>query len=210
MYEHKSGRLWEMHHQRWDGVSKLLNPSYWNPLISRSSPGSELIYFPATTTATANISRNLCPATAGTGMPTLCPLGPTLRPFSKTNYYDSVACGYVLPKATFTPESGLHVVSGGQTFYPNKVYISLKTIFASNQCGDVGSRLPGTILTLQSSDIYSIGGYHHEFSDVGYSFDFADLTSVPAPVYFMGCDSGGENSCIYRGSRVSVGRVARP
>lgn len=164
----------------------------------------QLIYFPQT--ATLNTSQNLCPtASISPGTGTLCPLGPTLHSFSKTNAYDGAVCDYALPNATSTPETAPYVVSEGQTFYEDKVYISLNTIVAKNKCGYVGSGLPGTLLTLHSSQIYTIGGYHHEFADDGYSFNYADLTSVPSYAYYMACDSGGGDYCEYSGTRYSYG-----
>jgi len=98
------------------------------------------------------------------GSPTLCPLGPTLHSFVKTNAYDMAMCDYALPNTTSnTPETASYIVSSGQTFYRDKVYMSLHTVYARNRCGPVGSNLPGTLLTLHSSDIFTIGGYHHEF-----------------------------------------------
>nr|POF03168.1 hypothetical protein CFP56_78065 [Quercus suber] len=45
---------------------------------------------------------------------------------------------------------------------------------------------------MQSTDIYSIGGYHHAFVDAGYRFNFADLLpNVPASAYFLPLGAGG-------------------
>ena len=164
----------------------------------------QLIYFPVTT----NTSRNLCNSNSP-GTPTLCPLGPTLHPYSVTNPYEYSPCAYATPtgyNATATTQnSGPYIVSGGNTFYKNRAYISLKSIYATDECGYVGKRMPGTILTLQSSDVYSIAGYHHGFGDVGYQVNFADFVSVPASAYYMAVDAGGPASLEYTGTRYRVG-----
>lgn len=63
----------------------------------------------------------------------------------------------------------------------------------------VGSKRTGAILTLQSSEVHSVGGYHHEFADIGYRFNFEDLSSVPTYAYYMGTDMVGP----YYGSGVT-------
>lgn len=158
------------------------------------------MYFPPSSPAT----RNLCPnATISPGTPTLCPLGPTTRPWSASNPYDFQPCYYAPLNNTSTANSGPYVVEGGNTFYENRAYISIATAFARDACGFVGGHHGGTIFELKSSDIYSIGGYHHEFEDVGYQVNFNDFTSVPSYAYYMGCDSGGLY-CEYEGSRYSI------
>lgn len=74
-----------------------------------------------------------------------------------------------------------------------------------NSCGYVGKQYDGTTLTLASSDIYSVHGYHHEFEDVGYQFDFADLSNVPAEKYYANCGGGQDPICVYSGTDYRYG-----
>lgn len=110
---------------------------------------------------------------------------------------------------TSTTNAGPFIVSGGNTFYENRAYVSLHTAFAINGCGFVGKRFSETILTIASSDIYTIDGYHHQFQDVGYSVDYANFNTVPADVYYQGCNltnSGASVTyCGYTGTRYRYG-----
>ena len=87
-------------------------------------------------------------------------------------------------------------------------FAGLFLVFASDSCGYVGNKHTGTLLTLMSSDVYSIGGYHHQFRDVGYSVNFADFITVPAVAYYASCGSGtvaAPTYCAYGGTRYSYG-----
>lgn len=161
-----------------------------------------MIYFPVT----QHESRNLCPgSTISPGTPTLCPLAPTLRPFNFSDPAKMSVCAYAKPNTTSTENSGPYVVSNGQTYYHNRAYISIETAYASNTCGYVGRHHPGTILTLMSSEVYSIGGYHHDFKDVGYQVNFADFTNVPEKAYYMTCEVNGPTMCTYSGAGYTYG-----
>ena len=140
------------------------------------------MYFPVT----ANESFDLCP-TASPGTPTLCPLAPTTAPYSIPPFGFS-PCPYATPNATSTRNSGPYIVAGGQTFYRNRAYISMETAYASNKCGLVGSQHSGTILTLKSSDIYSVAGCLHATQDVGYRLNFEDCKCKTAWAVFLVCD----------------------
>jgi hypothetical protein len=86
------------------------------------------------------------------------------------------------------------VVSDGHTFYENRVYLKYETAYASNECGRVGSNYAGGYITLASSDVYSMSGYHYFLSMDAYKFNFADLNSmVPASAFtaMFDCDRGG-------------------
>lgn len=71
--------------------------------------------------------------------------------------------------------AGPYIVSQGTTFHENRAYISLQTVYASNSCGTVGRPHAGSILTLASSQIYSVRRLHYQCADYGYSFNFGDL-----------------------------------
>ena len=161
------------------------------------------MYFPVT----ENNTHNLCPATTvSPGTPTLCPLAPTLHPYSVSIPYEATPCAYIVPNATSTRNSGPYIVSDDQTFYRNRAYMSLQTVYASNACGLVGDQHNGALLTVKSSDVYSIAGYHHEFEDVGYQVNFADFNTVPAEAYYMACDGGDAPVCDYTGTRYTFGK----
>lgn len=64
-------------------------------------------------------------------------------------------------------------------------------MYATDQCGMVGKNHTSALVTVKSSDVYSIYGYHHEFADVGYSFNFQDLNTVPSATYYASLDAGG-------------------
>ena len=139
----------------------------------------QLMYFPITT----NTSRNIC--SAATRSSTVCPFGPTTASFSSVDSpYAPNPCQYAPINETLPPDEGPYAVVNGSTFWANKAYISLATAYASGSCGYVGTTHTSTILTLKSSDIYSVFGYNHEFVDAAYSFDFDDLnTPMPAAAY---------------------------
>lgn len=46
--------------------------------------------------------------------------------------------------------------------------------------------------------MYSVGGYHHEFVDSGYSFHFDDLLEPLADAYYLNCNAGGGADCVPR------------
>lgn len=48
-----------------------------------------------------------------------------------------------------------------------------------------------------------MGGYHHQFSDIGYSVNYADFETVPAAAYYQGCnsDQAAATFCSYTGTR---------
>lgn len=145
-----------------------------------------MIYFPVP----YNSSRDLC---AGIGAATNCALGPTSAPYANTgNPYEQPPCAYVITNHTSTTDSGPYIVSGGHTFYKNRAYISIDAVSATNGCSQVGRNHTGSILTLQSSDVYSVMGYHHEFQDIGHRFNFADLTTVPSAAYYASCGGGAD------------------
>lgn len=119
----------------------------------------QLIYFPKT----ESVSRTLCYSQSVTpGTPTTCPLAPLQHPYSVTNPYLASPCPYITSNLTTAQNSRPYVVSDGQTFYHDRAYISFQTAIASNSCGYVGSRHPGSILELKSTEVHSIAGYHHE------------------------------------------------
>jgi len=89
---------------------------------------------------------------------------------------------------------------GNQTFYANQAYISLETIYATNECGQVGKGHAGTVVPIASSDIYSVGfGCQDDCCGVlPTQFNFADLSSVPAVAWNerKGCSGGAPNDVI--------------
>ena len=115
-------------------------------------------------------------------------------------------CAYDTSNITSTKNSGPYFVSDGHTFYHNRAYISLQTAYAKNKCSFVGSQYPATYLTLMSSELYTIGGYHHGFRDIGYNVNFANFESVPANAYYQTCNSEVSASyCTYIGTRYRYG-----
>lgn len=85
----------------------------------------QLQYFPVT----ANTTRDICHI-ADDGA-TTCPLGPTRTPYSVVNPYMPTPCAYITDHVGSTSNSGPYIVSEGNTFYRNRVYISLDTVYAS-------------------------------------------------------------------------------
>ncbi|KAK4555921.1 hypothetical protein LTR86_007141 [Recurvomyces mirabilis] len=135
----------------------------------------QLLYFPVA----ANASRNYCAQTGGPV--TTCPLGPTTAPYTPIvadigGVCESyVNCPYLIGN-TSTTDSGPYVVTAGTTLYQNRAYISLKTAYASNSCGYVGGQHAGSVVTVASSQVFSVNRAHGEdCADYGYSFDFANL-----------------------------------
>jgi len=87
--------------------------------------------------------------------------------------------------------SGPYIVSEGSTYYQNRVYLSLDTISASDECGYVGTQHTGAVLTVQSSELHSVAGYHHDFEDIGYKVTFQDFETVPAYAYYVNDNNVG-------------------
>ncbi|KAK3672779.1 hypothetical protein LTR78_007365 [Recurvomyces mirabilis] len=135
----------------------------------------QLLYFPVA----ANASRNYCAQTGGPV--TTCPLGPTTAPYTAIGAdiggicESYVNCPYLIGN-TSTTDSGPYVVTASTTLYQNRAYISLKTAYASNSCGYVGGQHAGSVVTVASSQVFSVNRAHGEdCADYGYSFDFANL-----------------------------------
>ncbi|KAK4950706.1 hypothetical protein LTR10_010699 [Elasticomyces elasticus] len=133
----------------------------------------QLMYFPVA----ANASRDMCAATAAS--PTMCPLGPTTAPYAIPTAGVDGSCNYVhcpyFVGNTSTADSGPYIVSAGTTFYENRAYISVQTAYASNSCGYIGGRHAGSVVTVASSQVFSMNRVHGDCADQGNSFNFADL-----------------------------------
>ncbi|KAK3655173.1 hypothetical protein LTR56_003594 [Elasticomyces elasticus] len=147
----------------------------------------QLYYFPVT----ANISRNMC-ATAPAAS-TACPFGPT-TPLAANDSSAQIAtacdghcggvCSYYPFTKTSTKDTGPYTVLDGQTYYGNRAYVSYATAFATDSCGPVGGSYAGGLLTVPSSHVYSLSGWHYAVDTYAYSFNFADLnTPIPASGY---------------------------
>ncbi|KAK5700645.1 hypothetical protein LTR97_005162 [Elasticomyces elasticus] len=147
----------------------------------------QLYYFPVT----ANASRNMC-ATAPAAS-TACPFGPT-TPLAANDSSAQIAtacdghcggvCSYYPFTKTSTKDTGPYTVLDGQTFYGNRAYVSYATAFATDSCGPVGGSYAGGLLTVPSSHVYSLSGWHYAVDTYAYSFNFADLnTPIPASGY---------------------------
>ncbi|KAK3661253.1 hypothetical protein LTR56_000376 [Elasticomyces elasticus] len=147
----------------------------------------QLYYFPVT----ANASRNMC-ATAPAAS-TACPFGPT-TPLAANDSSAQIAtacdghcggvCSYYPFTKTSTKDTGPYTVLDGQTFYGNRAYVSYATAFATDSCGPVGGSYAGGLLTVPSSHVYSLSGWHYAVDTYAYSFNFADLnTLIPASGY---------------------------
>lgn len=147
----------------------------------------ELLYFPLST----DTSRDMC-ATAPTS-PVICPYGPTISNDDTVNGFATAPCQYVPTQRTSTTDSGPSTVVNGTTMYSNRAYISFDTLYATNSCGRVGGTYSNGLVTVASSDVYSVSGYHFMMSHAAYSFNFADLMGpVPASAYL--CQASCEDS----------------
>ncbi|EMC95752.1 hypothetical protein BAUCODRAFT_502344 [Baudoinia panamericana UAMH 10762] len=113
----------------------------------------QLLYFPVTT----NYSRDMC-ATKPPASSSICPFGEVVEGGAATNAVGQAEgpCTYKPFNATSTLNSGPFVVSAGTTFYENRAYISYDTAYASDGCGRVGSDHAGGLLTVASTDLYSL------------------------------------------------------
>ncbi|KAK3677508.1 hypothetical protein LTR78_002358 [Recurvomyces mirabilis] len=162
----------------------------------------QLLYFPVPTTA----SRNMCATKIGA--PTTCPLGPTTAPYVPGSIYappgmargictNYINCPYLLGNATKTTDSGPFTVSAGTTLYQNRAYISLQTAYAMNSCGYVGGKHTGALLTLASTQVYSIGNELGACVDDGHLFNFADLLPNLPQSAFSAVLFGGGDSCAH-------------
>lgn len=148
----------------------------------------ELLYFPATT----KTSRDMC-ATTPTS-PVICPYGKTYANNDTVHGFATEPCQYVATGHPSTTDSGPSTVVNGTTLYSNRAYISYDTLYATNSCGRVGGTYADGLVTVASSDVYSVSGYHFFLTHAAYSFNFADLDSpVPASAYLAqaNCDNSG-------------------
>jgi hypothetical protein len=148
----------------------------------------ELLYFPVTT----EISRNMC-ATAPTSS-VICPYGPTYSNNDTVSGFNTAPCPYISTELPSTTDSGPSTVINGSTLFSNRAYIAYDTLYATNDCGFVGSTYSNGLVTVASSDVYSLSGYHFYMSKAAYSFNFADLMPpVPASAYLCQatCDDSG-------------------
>ncbi|KAK4552959.1 hypothetical protein LTR86_009883 [Recurvomyces mirabilis] len=162
----------------------------------------QLLYFPVPT----NASRNMCATTLGA--PTTCPLGPTTAPYVPGSIYappgmargictNYINCPYLLGNTTKTTDGGPFTVSAGTTLYQNRAYISLQTAYAMNSCGYVGGKHTGSLLTLASTQVYSIGNELGACVDDGHLFNFADLLPNLPQSAFSAVLFGGGDSCAH-------------
>ncbi|KAF2093401.1 hypothetical protein NA57DRAFT_81329 [Rhizodiscina lignyota] len=141
-----------------------------------------LLYFPPPANVTAPVCRD------NTDTSTACPLGPTTAPLSINTGLglSEVPCQYATNFSTSTMDSGPSAVVNGSTFFQNRAYIEIDAISAVNECGPIGAIHTSAIITLMSSDVHSFRGNNEAATDIGYSFDFRDLTNVPPEVYRIG------------------------
>ena len=96
-------------------------------------------------------------------VPKACPLAPTTESYHVSDPYMASPCPYATDHITRLANSGPYVVSNNQTYYRNRVYLSLDEIHATNSCGQVGRHHKNALLTVESSSLFSVGGYHHAF-----------------------------------------------
>ena len=130
------------------------------------------------------------------------PLGPTIAP-GNASYWETQPCFYATETEP-TSNSGPSMVSDGYTYYHNRAYISMRTAYARNSCGNVGKEHYGTIVEIASTQLYSAGFYHANFRDAGFQFNFDDIEDPPSYSYYMPCDSGGK-ICSYHGEKYTSG-----
>ncbi|KAK5734259.1 hypothetical protein LTR17_009090 [Elasticomyces elasticus] len=124
---------------------------------------------------------------------TACPFGPTTPPAAKDSSAQIATacdghcggvCSYYPFTKTSTKDTGPYTVLEGQTYYGNRAYVSYATAFATDSCGPVGGSYAGGLLTVPSSHVYSLSGWHYAVDTYAYSFNFADLnTPIPASGY---------------------------
>jgi hypothetical protein len=147
----------------------------------------ELLYFPVTTEA----SRNMCATTPTSSV--ICPYGATYSNNDTVFGFNTAPCPYISTKIPSTTDSGPSTVINGSTLFSNRAYIAFDTLYATNDCGFVGSTYSSGLVTVASSDVYSLSGYHFYMSKAAYSFNFADLMPpVPASAYL--CQATCEDS----------------
>lgn len=148
----------------------------------------ELLYFPVTT----EVSRDMCALTPTS--PVTCPYGPTYSNNDTIKGFATAPCPYIDTEPKSTTDSGPSTVINGTTLYSNRAYISYNTLYATNSCGRVGGTYSNGLVTVASSDVYSLSGYHFYMNRDHYSFNFGDLSApVPASAYLAQatCDNSG-------------------
>lgn len=138
----------------------------------------QLLYFPIT----GKPSRDMC-ATKPPA-PTMCPFGSTFSNNDTRSGLNTAPCPYIEIAPWKTSESGPSTIINGTTLHSNRAYISYETLYATNSCGQVGNAYANGLVTVASSDVYSLSGYHFGQTHAAYSFNFADLIPpIPASAY---------------------------
>jgi hypothetical protein len=156
----------------------------------------DLLYFPLSTKTT----RDMCATTATS--PIICPFGSTRPNDDTVAGFATAPCQYISTQPTSTTDNGPSTVINGTTLYSNRAYISYDTLYATNSCGRVGGTYSNGLVTVASSDVYSVSGYHFMINHAAYSFNFADLAGpIPASAYLA------QASCYDSGSPLGDGDV---
>lgn len=182
----------------------------------------ELLYFPVTTRP----HYSYCDPWAKLGESrTTCPWGTLIgspeenTPFMKEgceypqfNFTSTMNNGescqtYRARSALLTRLPGSYIVSAGNTFYENRAYISIKNVYASNDCVRVGGMHTDVLVTLKSKDILSMNYAQYGYNGYGWSFNFAELnTPIPFAAYDNqpGCNFGeGCNDVFCTGDKIN-------
>ncbi|EOD49716.1 hypothetical protein UCRNP2_3501 [Neofusicoccum parvum UCRNP2] len=86
---------------------------------------------------------------------------------------------------------------GGYTFFEGNAYLSFPVVSAiSTVCSEqVGKVYSNVIMTIASNDLYSYRGYHYDFVDGGYPFNFDDMRTVASEPWSAAMQGG--NACSY-------------
>lgn len=148
----------------------------------------QLLFFPLST----KTSKDMCATAPASSV--ICPYGPTYANNDTMHGFATQPCLYINTGHPTTTDSGPSTVINSTTFYSNRAYISYNTLYATNSCGRVGGTYSDGVVTVASSDIYSVSGYHFQMTHAAYPFNYADLIPpVPASAYLCqaDCDSSG-------------------
>ncbi|KAK4498576.1 hypothetical protein PRZ48_011234 [Zasmidium cellare] len=160
----------------------------------------EMQYFPVQTT---RASSDQCASPPATPVVTTCPLGTLTSSYHpgstgiNGHCEEWVPCPYAYVN-TSTTDSGPYFVSAGNTYYQNRVYVSLDSAYASNSCGPVGGTHSASVFTLATSQVYSVPFNFSNCAMVGAQFDFANLNpEVPFAAWeeagaISGCPSSDD------------------
>ncbi|KAK5118322.1 hypothetical protein LTR62_002835 [Meristemomyces frigidus] len=92
-------------------------------------------------------------------------------------------CVYTSAAAGYQNRTAPYIMSGGNKYYEDMVYLSFKSVWAVNSCGStVGTPRTGSLIAMSSSEVYSV--CTQQAGSAAFAYNFQDLSGyVPASAW---------------------------